>query len=78
MTEHDFNRMIEKFEVDMLEMPADQRYIALVHLTGDRHRLTGKVYNITELMVILEQLSDSYIHLALCRAICNMLYIYAE
>ena len=76
MTTQDFNRMIEKFEVDMLEMPADQRYRALVHLAGDRHRLTGKVYNITELMVILEQLSDSYIHLALCRAISNLLYIY--
>ena len=76
MTKQDFNRMIEKFEVDMLEMPADQRYLALVHLAGDRHRLTGKVYNITELMVILEQLSDSYIHLALCRAISNLLYIY--
>ena len=76
MTAKEFNNLIEEFEVDMLETPADQRFDALVHLARDRHRLTGKVYNITELMVILEQLSDSYIHLALCRAICNLLYIY--
>ena len=76
MTAREFNNLIEMFEIDMLEMTPKNRYRALVRLTRDRHLGKGRVYNITELMVILEQLSDSYIHLALCRAICNLLYIY--
>ena len=76
MTVKELNNLIEMFEIAMLEMTPKNRFDALVDLTRDRHRITGQVYNITELMVILEQLSDSYIHLALCRAICNLLYIY--
>ena len=76
MTVKEFNNLIEMFEIDMLEMTPKNRFNVLVDLARDRHRLTGKVYNITELMVILEHLRDSYIHLTLCRAICNLLYIY--
>ena len=78
MTAQEFNRRVEEFEIDMLEISNRARFDMLVEFTRDRQLLTGSVYNITELMVILEQLSDSYIHLALCRAISNMLYIYAE
>ena len=78
MTAKEFNALIEKFEVDMLEMPHDERFLALVHLTRDRHRLTGEVYNITDLLVILEQLSGLYLHMALSRVICNMLFICAN
>ena len=76
MTAKEFNDLIEMFEIDMLEMPADERFKCLVSLTRDRHQITGKVYNTTDLLVILEQLSDSYLHLTLCRVICNNLYIY--
>ena len=76
MTKQEFNDLIEKFEVNMLEMPPDERFLALVHLTRDRHRLTGKVFNIVDLLVILEQLSGLYLHMALSRVICNMLFIY--
>ena len=76
MTAKEFNSLIEMLEIDMLEMTPKNRYLALVQLTRDKHLIKGRVYNITELMVILGQLSDSYIHLALCRAICNLLYIY--
>ena len=76
MTTKEFNQSVEKFEINMLEMSADKRFDVLMKLTRCRHELTGKVYNITDLMVILTQLSDSYIHLTLCRAICNMLFIY--
>lgn len=76
MTKQEFNSRVEEFEIDMLEMPADIRFNDLVNLTRDRHQITGSVYNITELMVILEHLTGSYTHLALCRAICNLLYIY--
>ena len=76
MTKQEFNDLIEKFEVNMLEMTPENRYLALVQLTRDRHRLTGKVYNITDLLVILEQLSGFHLHMALSRVICNMLFIY--
>ena len=76
MTAKEFNSRVEEFEIDMLEMPADIRFNALVNLTRDRHKITGRVYGITELLVILEQLTDSYTNLALCRAICNQLFIY--
>ena len=76
MTAKEFNDLIEMFEIDMPMMPADERFKCLVSLTRDRHQITGRVYGITELLVILEQLTDSYTNLALCRAICNHLYIY--
>ena len=76
MTKQEFNDMIEMFEIDMLTMPTDQRYLALVSLTRDRHQIAGRTYGITDLLVILEQLTDSYVNLALCRAIANHLYIY--
>ena len=76
MTAEEFNSRVEEFEIDMLEMPTDIRFNALVNLTRDRHQITGRVYGITELLVILEQLTDSYVNLILCRAICNQLFIY--
>ena len=76
MTVKELNNLIEMLEIDMLEMTPKSRFDVLVDLTRDRHLIKGRVYNSTELMVILKQLSDSYIHLALCRAICNLLYIY--
>ena len=76
MTKQEFNNLIDMFEIDMLEMTPKNRYLALVQLTRDRHLIQGRTYNVTELMVLLEQLSESYVHLALCRAICNILYIY--
>lgn len=76
MTAKEFNLSIEKFEINMLEMSAEKRFDVLIKLTRCRHELTGKVYNITDLLVILEQLSDSYLHMALCRVICNILFIY--
>ena len=76
MTVREFNQSIEKFEIDVLTMPADERLECLVSLTKDRHELTGKVYNIVDLLVILEQLSGLYLHTALSRVICNLLYIY--
>lgn len=76
MTAKEFNDLIEMFEIDMLTMPADQRYHALVSLTRDRQQIAGRTYGITDLLVILERLSDSYLNLALCRAISNHLYIY--
>ncbi len=76
MTAKEFNDLIEMFEIDMLLMPADQRFNALVSLTRDRQQIAGRTYGITDLLVILEQLSDSYLNLALCRAISNHLYIY--
>ena len=76
MTVKEFNNLIELFEMDMLKMTPKNRFNVLVDLTRDRHRLAGRTYNATELMVLLEQLSESYVHLALCRAICNILYIY--
>ena len=76
MTAKEFNRLIEMFEIDMLEMTPKDRYLALVQLTRDRHQIAGRTYGITDLLVILEQLTDSYVNLALCRAIANHLYIY--
>jgi len=76
MTKQEFNSRIEEFEIDMLEMPADIRFNALVQLTRDRHQIAGRTYGVTDLLVILEQLTDSYLNLALCRAISNHLYIY--
>lgn len=76
MTAKEFNNLIEMFEIDMLEMSADKRFDALVQLTRDRHLIAGRTYGITDLLVILEQLTDSYVNLALCRAIANHLYIY--
>ena len=76
MTAKEFNNLIEMFEIDMLTMPADERFKCLVSLTRDRHQVTGRVYAITELLVILEQLTDSYTNLVLCRVICNQLFIY--
>ena len=76
MTAKEFNDLIEMFEIEMLLMPADQRFNALVSLTRDRQQIAGRTYGITDLLVILEQLSDSYLNLALCRAISNHLYIY--
>ena len=77
MTAREFNQSIEKFEIDVLTMPADERLKCLVSLTKDRHELTGEVYNIVDLLVILEQLSGLYLHTALSRVICNLLYINA-
>ena len=76
MTAKEFNNLIEMFEIDMLTMPADERFKCLVSLTKDRHLITGRAYDITDLLVILEQLSGFYQHMALSRVICNMLFIY--
>ena len=76
MTAKEFNDIIEMFEINMLDMTPDERFDVLVDLTRDRYRLIGQVYTITDLMAILHQLDDSYIHISLCRAICNLLYIY--
>ena len=76
MTAKEFNNLVEELEVDMLEMSANKRFEALIDLTRCRHHITGRVYGITELLVILEQLDDSYLNLSLCRAICNQLFIY--
>ena len=76
MTAKEFNDLIEMFEIDMLMMPADKRFKCLVGLTRERQQIVGRTYGITGLLIILEQLSDSYLNLALCRAISNHLYIY--
>lgn len=76
MTAKEFNDLIEMFEIDMLTMPTDERFKCLVSLTRDRHKIAGRTYGITDLLVILEQLTDSHVNLALCRAIANHLYIY--
>lgn len=76
MTTDEFNEAIEQFEINMLKMAPHERFDVLIDLTRDRHRITGRVYGITELLVILEQLTDSYTNLVLCRAICNQLFIY--
>ena len=76
MTAKEFNDLIEMFEIDMLTMPTDERFKCLVSLTRDRQQIAGRTYGITELLVILGQLTDFYLHLALSRAISNHLYIY--
>ena len=76
MTKQEFNNSIEQFEITMLEMPPSRRFDVLIKLTRCRHEIAGRTYGITDLLVILEQLSDSYIHLSLCRAIAIHLYIY--
>ena len=76
MTVGEFNSLVKMSEIDMLEMTPNNRFKCLASLTRDRHQITGRVYGITELLVILEQLTDSYTNLALCSAICNLLYIY--
>lgn len=75
MTTDEFNRVVEQFEISMLSMTPDDRFDALVDLTRERHQLTEQVYTITDLMTLLYQLNDGYVHLSLCRAICNLLYI---
>ena len=76
MTTDEFNQAIERFEISMLGMTPDERFEALRHLTQDRYRLTRQIYAITDLMIILYQLTDDYVHLSLCGAICNLLYIH--
>ena len=76
MTAEELNKAIEEFEINMLEMASDERFDTLVDLTRSRFKLTGQVYNITELLVILGQLTDNYVNLSLCRAICNLLFIH--
>jgi len=76
MTIKEFNEIIEELEINMLEMTPKDRFDVLVDLTRDRHKIAGRTYGITDLLVILEQLTDSHVNLALCRAIANHLYIY--
>lgn len=76
MTPDEFNQAIERFEISMLGMTPDERFEALFHLTQARYRVTGQIYAITDLMILLYQLTDDYVHLRLCGAICNLLYIY--
>ena len=76
MTTDELNQAIEQFEINMLDMSAEDRFEVLLHRTQDRYWLTGQVHTITDLMAILRQLKDDYVHLSLCRAICNLLYIY--
>ena len=79
MTTDEFNRVVEELEISMLDMTPEERFEVLLNRTQDRYRLTGQVYTITDLMTILHQLNqlnDGYVHLSLCRAICNLLYIY--
>ena len=76
MTRVEFNRAIELFEICMLNMTPDERFDVLVDLTRERHQLTGQVYTVTDLMTILYQLNYGCLHISLCRAICNLLYIY--
>ena len=76
MTTDEFNQAIERFEISMLGMTPDERFEALYHLTQDRYRLTRQIYAVTDLMIILYQLTDDYVHVSLCRAISNLLYLY--
>lgn len=78
MTIEEFNRVVEDIEIEiaMLDMTPDDRFGALVDLARDRHRLTGQVYTVTDLIAILQELNESYIHFGLCKAICNLLYIH--
>lgn len=76
MTTDEFNEAIEQFEINMLNMAPHERFEVLLSRTQDSYRLTGHAYTITDLMIILYQLTDDYVHLRLCRAICNLLYIH--
>ena len=76
MTTDEFNRAVEDLEITMLDMTPDDRFDVLVDLARARHRLTGQVYTVTDLIAILQELNESYIHFCLCRAICNLLYIH--
>lgn len=76
MTIEEFNQAIEDVEIAMLDMTPDDRFNVIVDLARDRHRLTGQVYTVTDLIAILHELNESYIHFSLCRAICSLLYIY--
>lgn len=76
MTAKEFNNLIEEFEINMLEMEMGQRLDALVRLTRQRHLIAKGTYGAAELLVVLAQLSDFYLHATLCRAICNTLYIH--
>ena len=76
MTTDEFNRAVEDIEITMLDMTPDDRFDVLVNLARDRHQLTGQVYTVTDLMTILYQLNYGCLHISLCRAICNLLYIY--
>lgn len=75
MTTGEFNKAIEQFEINMLDMTPDKRFEVLLSRTRDRYRLAGNVFTITDLMTILYQVTDDYVHLSLCKAICNLLYI---
>lgn len=76
MTIDEFNRAVEDIEITMLDMTPDDRFDVLVNLARGRHQLTGQVYTVTDLIAILRELNESYIHFSLCRAICNLLYIH--
>lgn len=79
MTKEEFNRVVEELEINMLQMAPEERFDALVDLTRERHKLTRKVYYITELLVLVEMLGglkENYINLSLCRIIVNQLIIY--
>ena len=75
MTAETFNKLIEEFEINMLEMSADERFYTLMDLTRARHRITRDVYGITELLALLKQFNEHYVNLGLCRAICHHLYV---
>lgn len=76
MTTDEFNRNVEDIEITMLDMTPEDRFDVLVCLARDRHQLTGQVYTVTDLLAILRELNYDYLHISLCRAICNLLYIY--
>ena len=79
MTTDEFNRVVEELEINMVQMTPEERFDMLVNLTRERHKITRKVYYITELLVLLEmlgKLKENYINLSLCRIIVNQLIIY--
>ena len=79
MTTEEFNRVVEELEINMLQMTPEERFDILVDLTRTRHKITRKVYYITELLVLLEMLGglkENYVNLSLCRIIVNQLIIH--
>ena len=76
MTTDEFNRAIEDAEIALLDMTPDDRFNVIVDLARNRHQLTRQVYTVTDLIAILQELNENYIHFCLCRAICNLLYIH--
>lgn len=77
MAKEQFNRMIEEFEINMLEMTHDEKIDTLMDLARKQLEITGQgSYSVAELLIVLEQTRAGYVNLALCRIICNLLFIH--